>query len=160
MQPLATSLLGQACRIFMELSYPEGPASIPPKRLPYFHLPQDQPLENFLPPAPLATGIAQAITSNSQALPGYAFRLGSAGFAHLKLRAQQVEHAGRTTWVFMVDTHDAFSKDSKVPPADHPDAPQWLALQNANRLLKGKIEAAWEQHGLATFNSLLRQDLQ
>jgi hypothetical protein len=60
----------------------------------------------------------------------------------------------------MVDTHDAFCKESRFPPPDHPDAKQWLLLQSANRLLKEKIEAAFEQDGLTTLNSMLRDELQ
>ncbi|MBI3411280.1 MAG: hypothetical protein HY040_23340 [Planctomycetes bacterium] len=143
----------------MDLAYPQGPATIIPNRLPYYDLPADKPLTEILPPAPLADGIVQTIASEDQAVQGYAFRLGSATFPHLKLRAQQMDHCGQATWVFMVDTHDAFSKDNPVPPPEHPDCPRWLALQNANRHLKERIEAAWAEHDLATVNSILREDL-
>ena len=42
----------------------------------------------------------------------------------------------------------------------HPDAAAWIALQAANRELKGRIERAWEAAGLLTHNSLLRRELQ
>ena len=160
MPPLPTSLVGRACRIFMDLAYPAGPSSIPVKRLVYYDFPADRPLIDFFPPASLSAGIVQSIGGDDGEVHGYALRLGSAGFPHLKLRVQEVHHCGSKMWVFMVDTHDAFSKENRVPPADHPDAAHWLALQDSNRRLKEGIEAAWVEQGLATCNSLLRQDLQ
>ena len=160
MQQLTTPLLSQACRIFLGLAYPEGPSTIPAKKRAYFDLPADQPVSAFLPPAACAVGVCQELRGLSGSPCGYDFRLGSSGFAHLKLRLQPVEQNGHWTWVFMVDTHDAFSKETRFPPPDHPDAKQWLLMQNANRLLKEKIEAAFEQNGLATLNSLLREELQ
>jgi hypothetical protein len=160
MQQLTTQLLGQACRIFMALAYPEGPSSIPAKKRIYFDLPADQPITAFVPPAACALGVCQELRGDTGTPCGYDLRLGSAAFAHLKLRLQQVMQNSHCTWVFMVDTHDAFSRECRVPPADHPDAKQWLLMQNANRVLKEMIEAAFERSGLATLNSLLREELQ
>lgn len=143
----------------MEAAYPAGFATIPAKKQPFFALPADGRLEDFLPPSEIGSGVCQVVACAENHSPGYAFRLGSAGFPNLKLRVQRMDRADEETWIFMVDTHDGFSKDTRVPPADHPDAPQWLALQNANRLLKEQIESAWVKHGLATVNSLLREDL-
>ena len=70
-----------------------------------------------------------------------------------------MEHRGRHVWVYTVDTHDAFSRTSVQPPPDHPDAPGWIALQEANRRVKDQVEEALEQAGLPTFKSLLRSDL-
>ncbi len=159
MEPLSTTQLAKACRIFMDLAYPEGPASMPPLRRCYYELRGDEPLESLLPPSPAAAGIVQLVKDEDAAPRGYAFRLGSAGFRNLKLRAQTVDHGGEKTWVFMVDTHDSFSKESRVPPPDHPDAAQWLALQQANQILKEQIEHAWAEQGVPTFNALLRDDL-
>jgi hypothetical protein len=156
MQELTTALLAQGCRIFMGYSYPEGSATIPEKKRAYYEMAADQPIGAFLPPAPCASGICQEFRSENGTLCGYAFRLGSAGFPHLKLRLQLVNLNNCPTWVFMVDTHDAFSKDHMFPPPDHQDAKAWLALQKTNRMLKEKIEAAFEQSGLATANSILR----
>jgi hypothetical protein len=160
MQPLTTTLLGQACRLFLALAYPSGSPSIPAKKRLYFELPPDQPLSAFVPPAVCAAGVCQELRGASGTPCGYELRLGSSGFAHLKLRVQPVQHRDGQTWVFMVDTHDAFSKDSRFPPPDHPDAKQWLLMQTANRVLKEKIEAAFEQNGLTTLNSMLREELQ
>lgn len=143
----------------MEVSYPDGVASIPPQKLPYFSLPYDAPLEDFVPPAPLAVGIVQLVAAPDGRILGYALRLGSSSYPHLKLRVQPVDRDDGQVWVFMVDTHDAFSRESWKPPDNHPDAPRWRALQHSNRLLKEQVEAAFERNGITTMNSLLRADL-
>ena len=125
MHALSTVLLSRACRIFMDLAYPQGPATIIPNRLPFYEMPTDRPLAELLPPAGVSSGVVQVIAGECQEPQAYAFRLGSAAFPHLKLRAQYLEQSGHETWVFMVDTHDAFSKDSRSPPPEHPDGPRW-----------------------------------
>ena len=86
---------------------------------------------------------------------GYAFRLGSAAFPHLKLQVVDYDRSG--VLVFGVDTHDAFLPNL---PADHPDTLAWKVLQEGNRKLKEQIERAWEREGLMTFNRLLREGLE
>ena len=83
---------------------------------------------------------------------GYAFRLGSSVFPHLKL---QVVGQSDEELVFSVDTHDQVRV-----PANHPDAAGWAQIQTANRKLKEEIERAWEAAGLLTFNALLRRELE
>jgi hypothetical protein len=156
MQELTTNLLAQACRIFMGHAYPEGVSAIPEKKRVYYDITAAQPVSAYLPPAACAQGICQESRSENGTLCGYAIRLGSSGFPHLKLRLQLVNLNNIPTWVFMVDTHDAFSKDHMFPPPDHPDAKSWLLMQKNNRILKEKIETAFEQDGLATANSILR----
>lgn len=160
MTDLTTAQLSQACRLFMELAYPGGPATIPPKKRPYYAIDPQRPLHDFLPPAPEAAGIAQDLSTRKDGPRGYEFRLGSAHFPHLKLRVQLMEQHGEPVWVFTVDTHDAFSRHSVQPPTDHPDAAAWLALQDTNRQLKDRIEDELEQAGYLTFKSLLRSDLE
>jgi hypothetical protein len=155
MFPLTTSVLARACRIFMDAAYPEGPSTLPVGKLPYLNVAADDPLANYLPPAPLAQGVCQTLGAE-----GYSFRLGSSRYPNLKLRVQCVGHDGAARCVFSVDTHDAFSDRHFQPPADHPDAPAWLALQAANQELKEKIETAWESAGILTFNKLLREELE
>ena len=159
MTDLSTAQLRQACRIFMDLAYPEGPATIPIKKRAYYNMDSAQPLTDYLPPAPAAGGIAQDLSTRRGGASGYEFRLGCAGFIHLKLQAQRMEHQGGSVWVFSVDTHDAFSSTSIQPPLDHPDAACWLAMQESNRQLKDQIEDELEQAGFLTFKSMLRGDL-
>jgi hypothetical protein len=155
-QALTTQLLSQACRTFLSLAYPEGPDTIPEPRRIYWDMAPEQPLSNFMLPTPQCVGICKNILSPSGEVLSMEFRLGSVHFKHLKMRIQEIANNGQPTLVFMVDTHDAFSSQNRTPPADHPDAPAWRVLQDANRQLKERIEAAWESQGLATSNSLLR----
>jgi hypothetical protein len=159
MQPLTTSLLSRACRIFMDLAYPGGAATLPAKKRFYWEFADDTPITAYLPPAAEALGICQILRNKDEQPPGYEFRLGSSVFPHLKLRLQPVLKSGEYVWVCMVDTHDAFGRDARLPPPDHPDANQWLLLQETNQRLKERIETAFEQNGLATFNSILRDQL-
>ena len=57
--PLASDLLSRACRVFMTQAYPQGEATIPPRKLPYFAIGSAADLREFLPPADRATGIAR-----------------------------------------------------------------------------------------------------
>jgi hypothetical protein len=151
---LTTALLSQACRIFFNLAYPAGEQSIPEKKRPYLHISPDAPLTTFLPPASAAHGLCQVLRADDGSLRGYAFRLGSAHFPHLKLQVTNHEHGAAC--VFQVDTHDAFPRTG-TPPEDHPEFKQWTALQKANRQMKDQIERAWENEGLWTFPKLLRE---
>ncbi len=141
----------------MDLAYPNGPDSIPEKKRVYCNI--DEPIDDYLPPGDKAQGVCQ-VARNSDGNPcGYAFRLGSVHYPHLKLLLRNIATRNGNKWVCMVDTHDAFSRQSIVPPPNHPDAEAWLQLQQANQQLKEKIEHALADAGLVTFNSLLRDDL-
>jgi len=139
--------LGQACRIFLTLAYPDGEPSIPAAKRAYLSIPAEPGLEMLLKPP-----VCQLLPRPEGGVRGYAFRLGSNAFPHLKL---QVVGQGEQDLVFSVDTHDQIRVDPK-----HPDAIAWGELQNANRKLKEKIERAWEAAGLLTFNALLRRELE
>lgn len=146
MKGLDTTLLSQACRIFLALAYPDGEASIPAPRRAFLQRSPAEPLENWLAPP-----LCQPIQGDS-GVQGYAWRLGCRHFPHLKLRVTNQDHG--ESWVFSVDTHDAV----RVEP-NHADAPRWAQLQQANQRLKEEIERAWEADGLLTFDALLRRDL-
>jgi hypothetical protein len=146
MNGLTTVLLGRACRLFLERAYPEGCHTIPPSAQAFFVLSPEEPLD-----AVVASPVCHPVKGPGGCVRGYALRLGSAGFPHLKLLV--VDQEG--TCVFAVDTHDAVSLS-----ADDPDAPRWAQLQTDNRHLKERIERAWESAGLLTFNSLLRRELE
>ncbi|MCI0458313.1 MAG: hypothetical protein L0Z62_15220 [Gemmataceae bacterium] len=154
---LTTELLSRACRIFLTLAYPEGEQSIPEKKRAYLHISDDAPLASLLPPAPAAVGLGEILKHTDGTRYGYALRLGSSGFAHMKL--QVTEHQAAGLCVFAVNTHDSFPHFGTSPPEAHPDFAAWSALQKSNRQLKERIERAWEQEGLWTFHRLLRLDL-
>jgi hypothetical protein len=148
LKDLTTPLLARSCRIFFALAYPEGEAAVPLSRRAYLHLRPDQPLEPLLRPP-----VCQTLRTPDGAVRGYAFRLGSAAYPHLKLQVVRCDE--EAPCVFGVDTHDAMHLDP-----DHPDAARWAELQLANRALKERIERAWEAAGLLTFNGLLRRELE
>jgi hypothetical protein len=146
MQFLTADLLSRACRIFLDWAYPGGVGTIPPRPSAFLDLDVCQPLESlFVPP------IAKELMSDGR-VRGYALRLGSAHYPHLKLQVVNCDHSG--IWVFAVDTHDGLRLDRL-----HPDAAACERIQAKNRLLKDEIERAWEAAGLLTFNALLRRGL-
>ena len=147
MTELTTALLGQACRTFLSLAYPNGSESIPSPKCGFLNLNGNGPVEDVLIPS-----VCQTLRTESGGFRGYAIRLGSCVYPHLKL--QVVHHAASDTWLFAVDTHDNIQLD-----ADDPDAGRLAQIQQANRDLKEQIERAWEQEGLLTFNGLLRREL-
>jgi hypothetical protein len=158
MRRLTTDLLGQACQIFLSLAYPGNNGTVPVKKRCFLNLPAGQCMFAHLANDPAVNECCQAqgMDGDKQAL---LVRLGCAHYPYLKLKVQRISHKQGDVWVFSVDTHDSFSKTSFMPPPGHPEAPAWMALQMQNAALKERIEAAWEQAGLMTFNGLLRRDL-
>jgi len=144
MPGLTTALLSRALRIYFALAYPGG--AVPPSKRPYAEASADQPLASLLVPP-----VCQPVAAPTGGVRGYAFRLGTDTFPHLKL---EVIDCGDGLCVFGVDTHDAIC----LPPG-HPEAARWAELQAANARLKEAIEAAWEAAGLLTFHTLLREEL-
>jgi hypothetical protein len=159
MQELTTDLLTPACRLFLALAYPGGEATVPEPRRAFLALPPGEVVADWLQNVGAPRTLCQPVRGADGALLGYALRLGSATFPHLKLKAQWVGQGDAGAWVFAVDTHDAFFHEHRRPPPDHPDAAEWVRLQVANQQLKERIERAWEREGLCTFNSLLRSEL-
>jgi hypothetical protein len=143
---LTPELLGRACRLFLDAAYPEGPATIPANRRVFLDHPANEPLAKLLGPP-----VAQVLTTPDGQLRGYALRLGSSHFPHLKLQAVCCGENG--AWVFTVDTHDAL----RLEPG-HPDTERWGQIQAVNRTCKEQIERAWEEAGLLTFHGLLRRE--
>jgi hypothetical protein len=99
-----------------------------------------------------AREVCEKLLTSNGAIRGYAFRLGSARFPHLKLQVNA--QARGDACVFSVDTHDALR--CRVSGTE---AEAWATLQLDNRELKERIEREWERRGLLTFNGLLRQGL-
>jgi CheY-like chemotaxis protein len=84
----------------------------------------------------------------------YALRLGSSRYPFMKLVIQ--EYLMEEEYFFSVDTHD----DLDVRPGQA-DYKEWMALREANRELKDRIETAWHAAGLPTHEDLreLAQDI-
>jgi hypothetical protein len=158
MERLTTDLLGQACRIFLPLAYPGDEGTIPAKKRCFLQLPAGESMLTRLTRDPAVGECCQVLHKDGKK-NALLVRLGCVHYPHLKLKVQCLNDDQGDIWVFAVDTHDAFSKTSFLPPADHPDRVAWEALQLKNGALKAQIEAAWEQAGLWTFKGLLRRDL-
>jgi hypothetical protein len=154
MPGLCPELLGQACRIFLKLAYPGGLSSIPVAKRAYLDIPEAPDLELLLRPpvCQILPRLPCLGETSAEGIRGYAFRLGSQVFPHLKL---QVVGQNEGELVFSVDTHDQVRV-----PLGHPEAAAWAHIQAANRQLKEEIEHAWEAAGLLTFNALLRRELE
>jgi hypothetical protein len=148
MHGLTTELLSRACRIFLERAYPDGELTMATSRRPFLNMAPEQPLSAFLG----VREVCEKLLTPTGALRGYAFRLGSVRFPHLKL--QVTDHNQGATCVFSVDTHDTLRCTVAGAEAD-----AWAKLQADNRCLKEAIEREWERQGLLTFNGLLRQGL-
>jgi hypothetical protein len=142
----------------MELSYPDGPDSIPEAKRPYYNMTPENAIDDYLPPGAFAVGICQDLSKLKGAIPGYDFRLGSAAHPHLKMRVQRMTFHQREVWVFSVDTHDHFVLCAvKHISLEHAAAARSLVEQNG--LLKHQIEDALALAGHLTPRSLLRLDL-
>jgi hypothetical protein len=154
---LSTRDLASACRIFMDLAYPDGPRTIPEFKIPYYEMTPERSLVEFLPPAPLSVGVTKTLSRNAGGSFGYEFRLGCAHFPHLKLRVQSMDLHDREVWVFSVDTHDGFCQVTQNLGPE--DAQKWKVLIEHNRALKYAIVQALANAGHLTPIALLRIDL-
>jgi hypothetical protein len=84
----------------------------------------------------------------------YTLRLGNAFYPHMKLAIEP--SPGGDRFLYRADTHDKHV----CPKPDSPDYPAFAKLMENNQIVAAAIEAAWEQAGLSTFKSYLREDLQ
>jgi hypothetical protein len=149
--------LAQACRIFMELAYPEGADTVPVNKRPFCDIPSDAVLESYLPPAPLARAVCQDLSKLKGGLRGYEFRLGSSIHPHLKLRIQPMDFHDRDVWIYSVDTHDRFLL--ATPQLDAAEGQKFRDLMEHNRQLKYRIEDALALAGFLTPKGVLQIDL-
>jgi hypothetical protein len=150
--------LASACRIFLALSYPDGPDSIPDVKRPYYDMTTEGFIADYLPSGAFSVGICQDLSKLKGAIPGYDFRLGSSVHPHLKLRVQRMSFHQREVWVFSVDTHDHFVLQAvKNLSGEHAAAGRVLVEKNS--LLKYQIEEALALAGHITPCRLLKLDL-
>jgi hypothetical protein len=159
MESLTTDVVGRACGIFLALAYPGGAAAVPKTKQSFLALPPGLLMLDHIKVDSAAGSCCQVLANKTGIPMTLLVRLGCCHYPHLKLKAQLLDSAGGSAWIFTVDTHDAFSANCLLPPPDHPDAPAWTLMQAKNRVLKEQIESAWEQEGLATFNGMLRREL-
>src|ERR1022692_4180537 len=152
-----TQDLALACQLFLELAYPDGTDTIPDSKRTYCNIPSDASIDDFLPPAKIATTVCQDLRKLKGAVRGYEFRLGSKLHPHLKLRIQIVDFHDRDVWVYSVDTHDHFFQVTQNLNPE--EAKAWRLLVEQNRSLKHCIEDALAAAGFLTPKSLMKLDL-
>jgi hypothetical protein len=80
-------------------------------------------------------------------------RLGNEFYPHMKLVIERAPD--NTTYLFRADTHDQHC----MPAPQSRDYPSFCQLMEQNQTMAQAIESAWEQEGIPTFKSFLRQDL-
>jgi CheY-like chemotaxis protein len=80
----------------------------------------------------------------------YSLRLGNPRYGNMKLLFQEL--LVRDKFFFAVDTHDEVFVD-----ASWADFDQWISLKQQNSDLKEQIERAWEQVGIPTIMSVVRE---
>ncbi len=140
----------------MDLAYPAGADSIPIGKRPYYAITNDDPLADYLPPAKKSVGVCHELSQKTGGLRGYAFRLGSAAYPHLKLRVQFMTFHEREVRVYSVDTHDGFF-DAAQHTAEEIEI--WRGKVQNNQALKHDIESALILAGYLTPLQLLQLDL-
>lgn len=157
-ETLAIQDLASACRIFMGLSYPDGPDSVPDIKRPYYDMTTDSSIADYVPPGAFSVGTCQDLSKLKGGIRGYEFRLGSSAHPHLKLRVQLMIFHQREVWVFSVDTHDHVVLQA-VKHLSAEDATAARTLVERNSALKRQIEKALALAGHFTPCSLLKLDL-
>ena len=80
-------------------------------------------------------------------------RLGNAFYPHMKLTCE-LSPDGKM-FLFKADAHDAHC----CPPEGDPEYPTFRAMMDENGRIVQALEAAWEQQGLPTFKTYLKDDL-
>ncbi len=83
----------------------------------------------------------------------YEIRLGNRCYPHMKLAIDL--RPDQQGFLFRVDTHDRHC----CPPPTSREYEAYCNLMRENQNLSQAIERAWEQHGLPTFKTYLRDDL-
>jgi hypothetical protein len=89
----------------------------------------------------------------SPACTHFKARLGNTFYPHMKMAVEVA--ADHSHYFFRVDTHDRHI----CPKPESPEYGQFCQLMEKNQKLAESIEATWEQQGLPTFKSYLREDL-
>jgi hypothetical protein len=84
----------------------------------------------------------------------FTLRLGNRFYPHMKLSVDC--RPDKMGYLFRVDTHDRHL----TLPAGSPERAQFQRLMEENQKLATKIESAWDDAGVPTFKSYLKQDLE
>lgn len=132
----------QAISVWLEIAYPAEPPSAVRSRL-----------ENLRAVADGDFFESGVFEHDDKPEPvRYRLRLGNRFYPHMKL---VIERSPSNSYLFRADTHDQHI----CPNPQSPEQKALRELMSRNHEFAGTIEAAWEEAGLPTFKSYLRQDL-
>lgn len=137
-----SSQLRQAITLYLARAYPGPPPKAVQHRL-------DQ-LQQYAGD-PYAAAVFEHTTVGNA--PRLSLRLGNAFYPHMKLSIDRAPDGSAS--LFRADTHD---KHIAVSPGS-PEEAVFRKLKEDNQRLAHQIEADWEQAGLPTFKTFLRDDL-
>lgn len=135
-EKLTPAHVRRAVDLYLEQAWPEGK---PPLDL--------APLRAAETLAEVARHFERPREDEEVACERFTLRLGNWRYPFMKLVVQ--EYLVRDEYFFSVDTHD----DLRVDPA-MPDYEAWCEVREGNRELKERIEAAWAEDGLPTYDDL------
>src|SRR5436305_6281303 len=95
-----------------------------------------------------------AIAADAETPPKrYSIRLGNHQYPHMKLALERSPDG--QAYLFRADAHDTHC----CPPEDDPEYPTFRSMMDENGRIVQAVEAAWEQQGLPTFKTYLKDDL-
>jgi hypothetical protein len=97
---------------------------------------------------------ASGVFESDSSLKKYSLRLGNRFYPHMKLSID--ERPDREGFLFRADTHDRHI----CPAAASKEYGAFRELMEKNQQVAQKIEEQWQDGGLPTFKSYLKQDLQ
>ncbi len=144
---LSSEILCRAIRVFLSQAYPNG--DVPASKQHFLNLDESHPLDVWLS--------QKGVERPRDVSPGlnvkYAIRLGNSSYPHMKMLIALMEPTGEP--VFGVDTHDRL----EVPPGS-PEEAGLKELQAKNKELARIIERTWEEKGVPTQASHLKNYLQ
>jgi hypothetical protein len=143
---LSSQILCRAVRVFLSQAYPDG--VVPPTKQHFLALDENHPLDDWLS----QKGVERPRDLSPALNVKYSIRLGNSFYPHMKMLIALMEPAGEP--VFGVDTHDRVEV-----PQGSPDEAGLKELQAKNQELARTIERAWEEHGIPTQASHLKNYL-
>ncbi|MDE0903686.1 MAG: response regulator [Planctomycetota bacterium] len=136
---LTPSHVRRAIEIYQEKAWPSGPPGNSPVDME--QVAKAQTIQE------LTEAFERPKAEDQVSCERYTLRLGNWRYPFMKFVMQ--EYLVEDEFFFSVDTHD----DLRVDPS-MPDYGAWCELRELNRVMKERIEAAWFEEGLPTYDDL------
>ena len=139
-------MLRRAIEIYLGKAYDADPPRVVLDRLP----PPPARPEEYL----MSRSVERSPAADRpEGVRSFAIRLGNAAYPHMKLRLSRAP--GDRTYLFSVDSHDAFLDT----PAGSPERQALERLKCHNAEVSAAICAAWDRAGVPTERAYLRQKI-